>query len=192
MKNVQRVETPLSPDAVSRLRCGDRVLLSGFVYTARDQAHRRMFDALARGEALPFPLEGQVIFYAGPTPAPPGAVIGAVGPTTASRMDRYTPALLERGLRGMIGKGKRSAEVVAAIRKHGAVYFGAMGGVAALLSRCVREASVVAYGDLGPEAVRKLLVEEFPLIVVNDREGRDLYEEAVWTFGRERRSPAGT
>ncbi|HQB29606.1 MAG TPA: Fe-S-containing hydro-lyase [Syntrophales bacterium] len=192
MKNVQRIETPLSPDTVSRLRCGDRVLLSGFVYTARDQAHRRMFDALGRGEALPFPLEGRVIFYAGPTPAPPGAVIGAVGPTTASRMDRYTPALLERGLGGMIGKGKRSTEVVEAIRKHGAVYFGAMGGVAALLSRCVREASVVAYGDLGPEAVRKLLVEEFPLIVVNDREGRDLYEEAVRTFGRERRSPAGT
>jgi len=184
VKNVQKISAPLSAGTVSRLRCGDGVLLSGFVYTARDQAHRRMFDALSRGESLPFPLEDQVLFYAGPTPAPPGAVIGAIGPTTSSRMDRYTPALLERGLRGMIGKGKRSAEVVEAIRKHGAVYFGAMGGVAALLSRCVREVSVVAYGDLGPEAVRKLLVEDFPLIVINDGEGRDLYDEAVRAFGR--------
>jgi len=184
VKPPERIETPLTKDDVSRLSCGDRVLLSGVVYTARDQAHRRMFEALSRGEALPFPLDGQVLFYAGPSPAPPGAVIGAVGPTTSARMDRYTPVLLANGLRGMIGKGRRSGDVIEAIRRYGAVYFGAMGGVAALLSRCVREASVVAYGDLGPEAVRRLVVADFPLVVINDREGRDLYDEAVRLYGR--------
>ena len=186
MKDLRKIGSPLTEDEVSRLCCGDRVLLSGVVYTARDQAHRRMYEALSRGELLPFPLEGQILFYAGPAPAPPGTVIGAVGPTTSSRMDRYTPALLERGLKGMIGKGKRDREVIEAIRRHGAVYFGAMGGVAAILCRCVREASVVAYEDLGPEAVRRLVVKEFPLIVINDRQGRDLYEEAVRLYGRPR------
>ena len=184
MKPPERIETPLTKDDVSRLSCGDRVLLSGVVYTARDQAHRRMFEALSRGESLPFPLAGQVLFYAGPSPAPPGAVIGAIGPTTSARMDRYTPVLLANGLRGMIGKGRRSGDVIEAIRRYGAVYFGAMGGLAALLSRCVREASVVAYGDLGPEAVRRLVVADFPLVVINDREGRDLYDEAVRLYGR--------
>lgn len=184
MKPPERIETPLTKDDVSRLSCGDRVLLSGVIYTARDQAHRRMFEALSRGESLPFPLAGQVLFYAGPSPAPPGAVIGAIGPTTSARMDRYTPVLLANGLRGMIGKGRRSGDVIEAIRRYGAVYFGAMGGVAALLSRCVREASVVAYGDLGPEAVRRLVVADFPLVVINDREGRDLYDEAVRLYGR--------
>ncbi len=184
MKPPERIETPLTKDDVSRLSCGDRVLLSGVIYTARDQAHRRMFDTLSRGESLPFPLDGQVLFYAGPSPAPPGAVIGAIGPTTSARMDRYTPVLLANGLRGMIGKGRRSGDVIEAIRQYGAVYFGAMGGVAALLSRCVREASVVAYGDLGPEAVRRLVVADFPLVVINDREGRDLYDEAVRLYGR--------
>ena len=179
MKEPLRIETPLTEAVLSRLSCGDRVLLSGVVYTARDQAHRRMFEALSRGEPLPFALGGQVLFYAGPTPAPPGSVIGAIGPTTSARMDRYTPALLEKGLKGMIGKGKRSREVIEAIRRYGAVYFGAMGGVAALLSRCVRAASVIDYEDLGPEAVRKLEVVDLPLIVINDREGRDLYEEAI-------------
>jgi len=188
VNDFRKIRSPLAEDEVSRLHCGDRVLLSGVVYTARDQAHRRMFEALSRGEPLPFPLKGQVLFYAGPTPVAPGAVIGAIGPTTSSRMDRYTPALLERGLKGMIGKGKRSPEVIEAVRRFGAVYFGAMGGVAALLSRRVREASVVAYEDLGPEAVRRLVVEDFPLIVINDREGRDLYEEAVRIYGKARSS----
>jgi len=190
VKPPERIETPLTKDDVSRLSCGDQVLLSGVVYTARDQAHRRMFDTLSRGEPLPFPLDGQVLFYAGPSPAPPGAVIGAIGPTTSARMDRYTPLLLANGLRGMIGKGRRSGDVIEAIRQYGAVYFGAMGGVAALLSRCVREASVVAYGDLGPEAVRRLVVADFPLVVINDREGRDLYDEAVRLYGRPFGSPS--
>ncbi|MBX6763415.1 MAG: Fe-S-containing hydro-lyase [Rubrobacteraceae bacterium] len=172
---------PLSREDVEPLRSGDVVRLHGVLYTARDAAHARMKEALERGEPLPFDPEGQVVYYTGPAPAKPGNPIGPAGPTTASRMDPYAPLLIERGLRGMVGKGVRSREVVEAMRRHGCVYFGAVEGTAALLAKCVREAEVVAYEDLGAEAVRRLLVEDFPAVVINDLHGGDLYRE-----GRER------
>lgn len=174
---MHRLTPPLSDADVTALRAGDRVLLSGVLLAARDAAHQRFAEALARGEALPVNLAGQVLYYVGPTPARPGEVIGSAGPTTASRMDPFTPALLALGLKGMIGKGGRSPEVVEAMRRHRAVYFGAVGGTGALLSRRIRAAEIVAYEDLGPEAVRRLIVEDFPVIVVNDVEGRDLFAE---------------
>ncbi|KRT35240.1 Fe-S-containing hydro-lyase [Acetomicrobium hydrogeniformans] len=182
----RKVRTPLEEDIVKDLYVGERVLLSGIIYTARDAAHRRMAEALKRGENLPFDLRGQVIYYAGPAPAPPGAPIGSIGPTTSGRMDRYTPMLLEMGLKGMIGKGRRDPEVIAAIRTNGAVYFGATGGAAALLAKRVKASRVIAYEDLGPEAIYELLVEDFPLLVVVDREGNDLYEigPGQWSSSR--------
>lgn len=173
---VQAIRTPLTEETCRRLSAGDRVLLSGSVLTARDAAHRRFAEALRKGEPLPVPLEGETIFYAAPTPTPPGRIIGSIGPTTSGRMDPHTPVLLEAGLRGMIGKGRRSPEVVEAIRNRRAVYFAATGGVAAVLSRCVRRVSLLAYEDLGPEAVLRLDIVDLPLVVVNDAEGRDLYE----------------
>lgn len=170
-----RMDTPLNSDACAGLRAGDMVLLSGRVYTGRDAAHRRLVETLDRGEALPVDLQNEAIFYAAPTPARPGRVIGSIGPTTSYRMDPFTPRLLEMGLKGMIGKGKRSPEVIAAIREHGAVYLGAIGGIAALMSRCVTEAKVVAYEDLGPEAIMRLMLYELPLVVINDAQGGDLY-----------------
>lgn len=174
-----RLRTPLTEAVARGLRAGRRVLLSGRVLTGRDQAHRRLYDLIRAGAPLPLDLEGQVIYYVGPSPARPGRVIGAAGPTTAGRMDPYTPALLERGLRGMIGKGARSPEVREAMVRHGAVYFAATGGAGALLARRIRRAEVLLYEDLGPEAVHLLEVEDFPLVVVNDALGNDLYEEAV-------------
>ncbi len=173
--DVKRVTAPLSREAAATLRCGDAVLLSGTVYTARDAAHRRFLEALRRGEPLPFPVEDAVLFYVGPTPAPPGRVIGSSGPTTSYRMDAETPALLRLGLRGMIGKGRRSPEVIEAMRQAGAVYFGAIGGAGALLSECIRSAELVCYPDLGAEAVRRLEVVDMPLTVVIDAMGQDLY-----------------
>lgn len=173
--DVKRVTAPLSREAAAALRCGDAVLLSGTVYTARDAAHRRFLEALRRGEPLPFPVEDAVLFYVGPTPAPPGRVIGSAGPTTSYRMDAETPALLRLGLRGMIGKGRRSPEVIEAMRQAGAVYFGAIGGAGALLSECIRSAELVCYPDLGAEAVRRLEVADMPLTVVIDAMGQDLY-----------------
>ena len=173
-----RLSTPLTDADVLALRAGQWVLISGLVYTARDAAHRRMADSLARGEDLPFDLRGQIIYYVGPSPAPPGRIIGAAGPTTAGRMDRYTPALLARGLKGMIGKGPRSPEVREAIKQHQAVYFGGIGGAGALYAQYVREVELIAYDDLGPEAVLRLRVEEFPVMVVNDCYGGDAYAEA--------------
>jgi fumarate hydratase subunit beta len=170
--------TPLSDEAVAALRAGQPVLITGIVYTARDAAHQRMAEALARGEDLPFELRGQVIYYVGPTPTPPGRVIGAAGPTTAGRMDRYAPALLERGLKGMIGKGPRSEEVREALKEHTAVYFGGLGGAGALLARQIQAVEMVAYEDLGTEAIRRLAVEEFPAVVINDCHGGDAYAEA--------------
>ena len=167
---------PLEPEVRRPLRAGDRVLLSGTIFAARDAAHRRMIQALRRGEPLPFDPRGQVIYYAGPAPTPPGAPIGPVGPTTSGRMDPYTPPLLDLGLGGMIGKGRRSPEVVEALRRREGVYFGATGGAAVLLARCVRSSRVVAYEDLGPEAILELRVEGFPLVVVVDALGQDLYE----------------
>ncbi len=172
---VIKLKTPISEETARSLRAGDQVLLSGVVYSARDAAHARLVDLVKKGEPLPFDPSGEVIYFVGPTPPPPGKVIGSCGPTTSYRMDPYSPILIERGLRGMIGKGKRSEEVVGAMKTHGAVYFGATGGAGALIARSVRESTVVAYEDLGPEAIRKLVVEDFPLVVIIDSLGDDLY-----------------
>ncbi len=176
-----RLDTPLSVGDVEPLRTGHVVRLSGVLYTARDAAHARIEEAIERGESLPFDPEGQVVYFTGPAPARPGHALGPAGPTTSSRMDPYSPLLIERGLRGMIGKGARSEAVLESMREHGCVYFGAVEGTAALLADCVKEAEVVAYEDLGAEAVRRLVVEEFPVVVINDLYGGDLYRE-----GRER------
>jgi fumarate hydratase subunit beta len=164
-------------DEVPELRIGDMVYLTGEVYTARDAAHKRMFEALENGSDLPFDIRGQIIYYMGPSPARPGKVIGSAGPTTASRMDKYTPALLDMGLLCMIGKGKRTDEVKAAVVRNKAVYLAAIGGAGALLSKCINHAEVVAYEDLGTEAVRRLIVKNFPAVVVLDTLGGDLYQE---------------
>ena len=174
-----RLTTPLSTSAVESLRSGDRVLLSGTVYTARDAAHARLVALLTEGRPLPFPADGQILYYVGPTPPRPGAPIGSAGPTTSGRMDPYTPALLAAGIKGLIGKGGRSAEVREALVKHRAVYFAATGGAGALLAKRIKSAEVVAWDDLGPESVRRLVVEDFPLVVINDVFGNDLYEEGA-------------
>jgi fumarate hydratase subunit beta len=175
----RRITAPLDQATVDDLRAGDRVLISGTLLTARDAAHKRLAEALAAGEPLPVDLRGQVVYYVGPAPARPGAVIGSAGPTTSGRVDPYTPALLAAGMRGMIGKGYRSREVRDAICAHGAVYFGALGGTGALLARRITGAEVVAYEDLGPEAIYRLRVVDFPAIVIDDRYGGDVYEAAV-------------
>jgi fumarate hydratase subunit beta len=172
---------PFSAQDVEPLKAGDVVRLSGVLFTARDAAHARMAEAIESGEPLPFDPEGQVVYFTGPAPARPGHALGPAGPTTASRMDSYSPLLIERGLKGMVGKGLRSEGVKRAMREHGCVYFGAVEGTAALLARCVTEVELVAYEDLGAEAIRRLVVEDFPVVVVNDLHGGDLYIE-----GRER------
>ena len=176
--------TPLAPPDVERLRAGDEVLLSGVIYTARDAAHERLAAMIAGAEPLPVDLTGHVIYYCGPTPARPGRPIGSAGPTTASRMDPYAPALLERGVRGMIGKGRRSAAVKDAICRFGAVYFAAVEGTAALLGRRVLSAEIVAFPDLGAEAVYRLVVDRFPVVVANDCHGGDVYEDGQAKFRR--------
>jgi len=176
--------TPLSEEDVLSVRTGERVLLSGVVYSARDAAHERMAAALERGDALPFDPVGRVIYYMGPSPAPPGKVIGAAGPTTSSRMDAFAPALYRAGIKATIGKGPRSDEVRRAIVECRALYLAAVGGAGALLGRCIREAEVIAYPELGPEAVRRVVVEDLPVIVVNDAYGADLYERAQAQWGR--------
>jgi len=179
--------TPLSDDDVVRLKAGDRVRLFGVLLTGRDAAHKRLIEALDAGQPLPVDVRGQIIYYVGPTPPPPGMVIGSAGPTTGGRMDRYAPRLMALGLKGMIGKGHRSQPVRDAMREHRAVYFGAVGGAGALLSGFITAAEVVAYEDLGTEAIRRLTVEDFPVIVVDDTHGNDLYEEGVKQYAR----PAG-
>lgn len=169
------ITLPLSAEAAAGLRAGDYVYLTGTIYTARDAAHKRMQETLHAGEALPISMDGNVIYYMGPSPARAGRPIGSAGPTTASRMDKYAPELLDLGLRGMIGKGRRSDAVKEAIVRNGAVYFAAVGGAGALLSKCIKTSEVVAYDDLGTEAIRKLYVEDFPVIVVIDSLGQDLY-----------------
>ena len=171
-----RIKAPLAESDVKKLKAGDRVLVSGVVYTARDAAHKRLVEALEAGQKLPFDLEGQIIYYVGPCPAKPGQALGSCGPTTSGRMDPYTPTLIARGLRGMIGKGSRAPAVVEAMRKHGAVYLAAIGGAGALAAKTVKKAEMVAYEDLGPEAIRRLEVEDFPAIVCIDAQGNDLYE----------------
>lgn len=173
----RHIKAPLDREEVKTLEAGDYVYITGTVYTARDAAHLRMDRALDRGEKLPIELEGNVIYYMGPTPAREGRPIGSAGPTTASRMDKYAPRLLDLGLTGMIGKGKRKKEVTDAIVRNGAVFFAAVGGAGALLSKCIKKAEVIAYDDLGTEAIRKLEVENLPVIVVIDSKGRNLYEE---------------
>ncbi|GEN35546.1 MULTISPECIES: Fe-S-containing hydro-lyase [Aneurinibacillus] len=179
---MKQIQLPLTEEQCTGLRAGDRVELTGTLYTARDAAHKRMAETLESGGELPVDVAGQVIYYVGPTPARPGQAIGSAGPTTSSRMDAYTPRLLEKGLRGMIGKGKRSETVKEAIVKHRAVYFAAVGGAAALIAKAIRSAEVVAYEDLGTEAIHRLVVERFPVIVVNDAEGNDLYEQGETQF----------
>ncbi len=174
---VLKVETPLEIKIIKEMRIGTRVLLSGIIYTARDAAHKKLVDLITMNEPLPFELRGSVIYYVGPSPAKPGYVIGAAGPTTSYRMDPYTPLLLDRGVGGMIGKGPRSKEVVESMKMNSAVYFGATGGAAALISKSIVEAEVIAFDELGTEAVRRLTVKDMPLMVINDCYGNDLYIE---------------
>lgn len=173
----KKVTLPLTDEVLADLRSGDSLLLTGVVYAARDAAHKRMVEALAQGKTLPFDMKGTTIYYMGPTPARPGRIIGSAGPTTSDRMDAYTPRLIERGLRGMIGKGPRSKAVKDAMVQHKAVYLGAVGGTGAIISRSIKKAEVMAYEELGVEALRRLEVEEFPVTVINDIYGGDLYEE---------------
>ena len=173
----KRITTPLTLEQVKDLKCGDSVLISGVIYTARDAAHKRLCELVAQGKELPFDPKDAVIYYVGPAPAKGDQVIGSAGPTTSYRMDAYSPTMIERGQRGMIGKGKRSPEVIEAMKKHGAVYFGAIGGAGALLSRCIKKAEVIAYEDLGAEALRRLEVEDLPAFVIIDSEGNNLYEK---------------
>lgn len=180
-----KLTTPLDDMTVTKLKSGDRVLLSGKIYTARDAAHKRMTETINAGGEMPFDLKGQVIYYVGPAPAKPGQVIGPAGPTTSGRMDSYTLPLLARGLKGMIGKGSRSPEVVAGLKHLNAVYFAAVGGAAALLARKIKKCELVAYPDLGPEAIYELDVEDFPVVVVNDTHGNDLYLEGIKKYAKE-------
>ena len=172
----KRIVTPLTEEKVVGLKAGDSILLSGTIYTARDAAHKRLIELINEGEKLPFNIEGEIIYYVGPSPAKPGEVIGSAGPTTSYRMDPYTPTLLDLGLRGMIGKGSRSEEVIESIKRNKSIYFGAIGGAAALIGKSVIDSKIIAYEDLGAEAIRKIEVKDLPLIVVIDSEGNNLYE----------------
>ena len=172
---IKYINAPLTEETVKDLHAGDVVRISGYIYTARDAAHKRLYEALERGEKLPLDLTNNVIYYVGPTPAKPGEVVGSAGPTTSGRMDKYTPTMIEQGMRGMIGKGNRSAAVVEAMKRYGAVYFAATGGAGALIARCIRACSVVAFPELGPEAIYRLEVENLPLVVAIDAAGNSLY-----------------
>ncbi len=173
----KKINLPLTDEDIAGLKAGDNVLLSGVIYVARDAAHKRMIETLNKGQSLPFEISGQIIYYMGPAPAKPGQVIGAAGPTTSYRMDPFTPRLLELGLKGMIGKGKRTKIVLDAIKKYKAIYFATIGGVGALLSKSIKKVDIVAYKELGAEAIRRLEVEDFPVTVINDIYGGDLYDQ---------------
>lgn len=175
--NEIKLTTPLTKEKAEKLHAGDYVYINGTIYSARDAAHKRLTEALDRGDQLPLPLKNEIIYYLGPSPAQPGQVIGSAGPTTSSRMDKYTPRLLDLGLTGMIGKGRRSREVTDSMKKNTAVYFAAVGGAGALLSKCIKKAEVIAYDDLGAEAIYRLEVENFPVVVVTDAEGNCLYRD---------------
>ncbi len=178
--------TPLTDADLAGLKAGDRVLISGVIYTSRDAAHKRMVDLIHAGQDLPVDLTGQIIYYVGPTPAKPGRAIGSAGPTTSYRMDAYAPTLIaQKGLKGMIGKGMRNADVKKAMTTYKAVYFGATGGAAALIARCIKSSEIIAYPELGPEAIRRLTVENLPVTVINDIYGGDLYEEGVRKYREE-------
>ncbi|MCI8392151.1 MAG: Fe-S-containing hydro-lyase [Roseburia sp.] len=181
----QHITTPVTSEKTAALKAGDYVYLSGTVYVARDAAHKRMIEALDRGEELPIPIENAAIYYMGPSPAREGRPIGSAGPTTASRMDKYAPRLLDLGQKAMIGKGKRTKEVIDAIVRNHAVYFAAVGGAGALLSKCIVSSEIVCYEDLGAEAIRKIEVKDFPVIVVTDSEGNNLYETAILQYSQE-------
>lgn len=182
MSEIIRLSTPLKKSDINALKIGDIIRLNGIIYTGRDTAHKRLVDLLDQGKDLPFDIRGQVIYYVGPSPAKPGKIIGSCSPTTAYRMDPYTPKLLEKGLRGMIGKGKRSNEVKEAIKRTGSIYFAATGGAGALIAKSIKKMELVAYEDLGPEAIYRLEVEDFPVIVANDMHGGDLYEDGRRTY----------
>lgn len=182
MVEAKQIDTPLNEEVIKNLKIGDSVLISGVIYTGRDSAHKRLIETLDQGNDLPIDIRGQIIYYAGPAPAKPGRPIGSIGPTTSYRMDPFAPRLIELGLKGMIGKGNRSEEVKRALVQYKAVYFGAIGGAAALMAKSVQKAEVVAYEDLGPEAIRRLEVENFPAVVVNDCHGGDLYQEGMATY----------
>ena len=181
----KHMTVPAGKDQLCQLKAGDYVYLTGTIYTARDAAHKRMNESLDQGEKLPVKLEEQVIYYMGPSPAREGRPIGSAGPTTASRMDKYAPKLLDLGLKGMIGKGKRSEQVKEAIVRNGSVYFAAVGGAGAILSKAIKKSEVIAYDDLGTEAIRKLYVEDFPAIVVIDSQGNNLYETAIKEYAKQ-------
>lgn len=181
----KKIKAPIDKETAKSLKAGDYVYIDGIIYTARDAAHKRMTESLEKGEDLPIEIEGNVIYYMGPSPAREGRPIGSAGPTTASRMDKYTPRLLDLGMGAMIGKGKRSQAVIDAIIRNGSVYFAAVGGAGAILSKCIKASEVVAYDDLGTEAIRKLTVENFPVIVVIDSEGNNLYETAILQYREE-------
>jgi fumarate hydratase subunit beta len=182
---VIKLKTPLTDQDVEKLKIGDKVLLTGVIYTGRDAAHKRLFDLIQAGKELPIDIRGQVIYYVGPAPAKPGKPIGSAGPTTSYRMDAFAPKLMELGLKGMIGKGNRSAEVVEAMKNCKAIYFGATGGAGALLARSIKKAEVVAYEDLGPEAIQRMEVEDFPVVVINDTKGNDLYVEGAKKYRKD-------
>ncbi len=182
---IKEITPPLTDADVESLKAGDRVRITGVLYTARDAAHGRLLPLIEKGETLPIDVRGQIIYYTGPSPALPGTVVGSIGPTTASRMDKYVPALLKLGLKGTIGKGYRSQPVKDALRQFKGVYFGAIGGAGAVLSQFVKKLEVVAYEDLGTEAVRRLEVEEFPAIVINDCHGGDLYQDGMKAYARQ-------
>ena len=180
----KHITAPISDEDAKELRAGDYVYITGTIYTARDAAHKRMAESLAAGDKLPIDMKNNIIYYMGPSPAREGRPIGSAGPTTASRMDKYAPDLLDLGLKGMIGKGKRSKAVVDAIVRNGAVYFAAVGGAGAILSKCIKKSTVIAYDDLGTEAIRELEVENLPVVVVIDSEGNNLYETAIKEYSR--------
>ena len=182
---IKYIKAPLTAETVKDLKAGDVVRISGYIYTARDAAHKRLTEALARGEKLPLDLTNNIIYYVGPTPAKPGEIVGSAGPTTSGRMDKYTPTMIEQGMRGMIGKGSRSQEVIDACVKYGAVYFVAVGGAAAVIAQSIKSEEMIAYEDLGPEAIRRYEVENFPAIVCIDAQGNDFYKVGIAKYSRE-------
>ncbi len=184
MSEAIRLKTPLTDADVEKLKAGDNVLITGVIYTGRDAAHKRLFDLAQAGKPLPIDIKGQVIYYVGPAPAKPGQAIGSAGPTTSGRMDAYSPKLMEMGLKGMIGKGMRKKPVVEAMKKYKAIYFAATGGAGALLAKAIKKCDIVAYEDLGPEAISRLEVVDFPVIVVNDTKGNDLYQQGMAKYAR--------
>ncbi|HJN01888.1 MAG: Fe-S-containing hydro-lyase [Nitrospinota bacterium] len=184
MSEVIKITTPLSDEVVDSLKSGDQVSIKGILYTARDAAHKRLIDLLDHRDELPFDIKGQIIYYVGPTPAKPGAIIGSAGPTTSYRMDPYAPRLMEVGMKGMIGKGNRTQSVIDAMVKYKSIYFAAIGGAGALVARSIKKVEIIAYEDLGPEAIRKMEVEDFQAVVVNDTYGNDVYKEGMNKYKR--------